>query len=70
MRSKPSTMGVGQGQDHLGETMATVAPRMGQMLSKEVADCSIRRNFTKESHASKVRQTTVVTGDSQNSRRA
>ena len=56
--------GVHQGQYHLGQMVAAVAPGVGQVRGQEMAEPQHSQKFVEEVHTTVVRQTRMIAGDS------
>ena len=62
--------GVDQGQHHLGDGIAAVAPGITQLLGENMSQLQHLQEFAKEIHATEVREASMITGDSEVSRRS
>ena len=68
-RIQPQDDGVHQGQYHLGQVISAVAPGVGQMRGQEMAEMQRSQKFMEEVNTAIMRQTRMITGDSNIPRR-
>src|SRR5258708_39987511 len=61
---QPQDYGVHQGQYHLGQMVSAVASEVGQARGQKMAKLQHLQKFMEEAHTAGVRQTRMITGDS------
>jgi hypothetical protein len=69
-RCDPDPKRIDQSQDHLGDRIAVVTSGIDQLPGEEMSKLQHSQKFVEEIHSAKVRQTCMITGDSEISRRS